>query len=188
MSPLNRLTLRALNTAYFHRLGRSGRRRRIGSYETMLYPLDKIGAWNRLYGPRGFFQFQCVVPRAAALAATAELLARIAASGQGSMLAVLKTFGDLPSPGMLSFPMPGTTLALDFPNRGAATRELLTVLEEIVVAARGRIYPAKDSLMSAQTFGRGYPRIGEFLDQIDPAMSSGFARRVGLDHRLRAAA
>ena len=185
VSPLNRLTLRAFNAAYFHRLGRSGRRRRVGSYEPVLYPLDKIGAWNRLYGPAGFFQFQCVVPSAAAADATATLLAGIAASGQGSMLAVLKNFGGRPSPGLLSFPMPGATLALDFPDRGAATRQLLAQLEGIVVSAGGRIYPAKDSLMSADTFRRGYPRLGEFLPHIDPGMSSGFARRVGLDPGLR---
>ncbi len=179
-SPLNRLTLRAFNAAYFHRLGRSGRRRRVGSYEPVLYPLDKIGAWNRLYGRHGFFQFQCVVPRASAADAMAELLARIAATGQGSMLAVLKNFGDRPSPGLLSFPMPGATLALDFPDRGAATRLLLAQLEDIVVNAGGRLYPAKDSLMSAETFRRGYPRLGEFLPHIDLGMSSGFARRVGI--------
>lgn len=188
VSPLNRLTLRAFNAAYFHKLGRTGRRRWVGSYEPVLYPLDKIGAWNRLYGPHGFFQFQCVLPSAAAAEATAELLTRIAASGEGSMLAVLKTFGDLPSPGLLSFPMPGATLALDFPDRGPSTRQLLAQLEAVVVAAGGRLYPAKDSLMSGETFHRGYPRLGEFLPHIDPGMSSGFARRVGLDPGMRPAA
>lgn len=187
LSPLNRLTLRTFNEAYFRWLG--GRdRRRVGSYERVLYPLDGIGGWNRLYGRAGFFQFQCVVPGAAAYDAIAELLARIAASGQGSMLAVLKTFGDLPSPGLLSFPMIGVTLALDFPDKGAATRRLLGELESVVAAAGGRLYPAKDAAMSAETFHRGYPRIGEFMRHVDPAMSSGFARRVGLDRRLREAA
>jgi FAD/FMN-containing dehydrogenase len=188
VSPLNSVTLRAFNTAYFHKLGRSGRRQWVGSYEPVLYPLDKIGGWNRLYGASGFYQFQCVVPEAAARDATATLLARIASSGQGSMLAVLKTFGDLPSPGMLSFPLPGATLALDFPARGAATRKLLIALEDIVVAAGGRIYPAKDAVMSAASFRRGYPRLGEFEAYVDPAMSSGFARRVGLGQGLRQAA
>ncbi len=188
LSPLNRLTLLAFNTAYFHKLGRRGRRRWVGSYEKVLYPLDKIGDWNRLYGARGFFQFQCVVPNTVARDAIAELLARIAASGQGSMLAVLKTMGDLPSPGLLSFPMAGASLALDFPDTGAPTRQLLAALEAIVVAAGGRLYPAKDSVMSAETFRRGYPRLPEFLRYTDPAMSSGFARRVGLDNRLREAA
>lgn len=188
VSPLNRLTLRAFNTAYFHKLGRRGRRHWVGSYERVLYPLDAIGDWNRLYGVRGFFQFQCVVPHAVAREAVGELLGRIATSGQGSMLAVLKTFGDKPSPGMLSFPIPGATLALDFPDRGTPTRQLLGDLEAVVAAAGGRIYPAKDSLMTADTFRRGYPRLGEFLTYTDPAMSSAFARRVALGHRMRDAA
>lgn len=189
ISPLNGLTRRAFNAAYFHRLGsgRTGRRCRTGSYEPELYPLDRIGDWNRLYGRRGFFQFQCVVPPAAAYDATAELLRRIAASGQGSMLSVLKTFGDLPSPGLLSFPMAGTTLALDFPHRGDKTRKLLAALEDIVVAAGGRIYPAKDAVMRAASFARFYPRLGEFLAQVDPAMSSAFARRVGIAGRAQRA-
>jgi FAD/FMN-containing dehydrogenase len=188
ISPLNRLSLLAFNTAYFHRLGRGGRRRRVGSYEPVLYPLDRIGGWNRLYGRRGFFQFQCVVPTVAARDAIAALLGRIAASGQGSLLAVLKNFGDMPSPGLLSFPLPGTTLALDFPDRGEPTRQLLGELETIVVAAGGRLYPAKDATMRTESFWQGYPQAGEFLRHLDPAMSSGFARRVGLDRRPAAAA
>jgi hypothetical protein len=81
---------------------------------------------------------------------------------------------------MLSFPLPGTTPALDFPDHGVATRRLLQVLEDIVVAAGGRIYPAKDALMRGDTFRRGYPQLAEFLPHIDPAMSSAFARRVGI--------
>lgn len=180
ISPLNGLTLHAFNTAYYYRLGRSGRRTRTGPYEPLLYPLDKIGGWNRLYGKHGFFQFQCVVPPDTARDATTELLRRIATAGQGSMLSVLKTFGDLPSPGLLSFPMAGTTLALDFPNRGEPTRRLLAALEEIVVAAGGRLYPAKDASMTADSFHRGYKRLDEFRRHVDPAMSSAFARRVGI--------
>ena len=188
VSPLNSLTLRAFNSAYFHQHGRSGRRSWVGSYEPVLYPLDRIGSWNRLYGRRGFFQFQCVVPATVAQDATAELLARIAAAKEGSMLAVLKTFGDLPSPGLLSFPMPGATLALDFPDRGGPTRQLLAELEAVVMEAGGRLYPAKDAVMSIEAFRRGYPNRGAFLRHIDPAMSSGFARRVGLDCASRAVA
>jgi FAD/FMN-containing dehydrogenase len=188
VSPLNGLTLRAFNTAYFHQLGRSGRRAWVGSYEPVLYPLDRIGAWNRLYGRRGFFQFQCVVPAEVAQDATAELLGRIAAAREGSMLAVLKIFGDLPSPGLLSFPMPGATLALDFPDRGWPTRRLLAELEAVVLDVGGRLYPAKDAVMSVDAFRRGYPGRDAFLPHVDPAMSSGFARRVGLDCASRPAA
>jgi L-gulonolactone oxidase len=96
------------------------------------------------------------------------------------MLSVLKLFGDKRSPGMLSFPAPGATLALDFANRGAATHALLTRLEEHVVQAGGRLYPAKDGVMTAATFRAGYPNISRFLPHIDRAFASGFARRVEL--------
>jgi len=108
------------------------------------------------------------------------MLREIAASGEGSMLAVLKRFGDLPSPGLLSFPMPGVTLALDFPERGDGTRRLLARLERIVVEAGGRLYPAKDSAMSPEAFRAGYPALERFLPFVDPKLSSGFARRVGM--------
>jgi hypothetical protein len=104
------------------------------------------------------------------------------------MLTVLKCFGDLSSPGLLSFPMPGVTLALDFPNRGKATRKLLALLEHIVTQAGGRLYPAKDCVMSGNSFRTGYPRLSEFLPAVDPGFSSAFAQRVGiLDDRQPAA-
>ncbi len=188
VSPLNPMTLAGFNALYRYRLLGRARRRWLGSYEPVLYPLDAIGNWNRLYGRSGFFQFQCAVPPAAAHDAVGELLARIAKSGQGSMLAVLKTFGDLPSPGLMSFPMPGTTLALDLPNRGDPTRRLLAELEAVIAEAGGRIYAAKDAVMSAATYRKGYPELEAFRRYIDPAISSAFARRVELDQRLRQAA
>jgi FAD/FMN-containing dehydrogenase len=177
---VGRRSVKAFNALYWRKLGRAERARRVGGYEPVFYPLDAIGGWNRLYGPRGFHQFQCAVPPAAAEAAAAELLRAVAASGEGSMLSVLKTFGALPSPGLLSFPMEGATLALDLPNRGASTERLLARLEAITLAAGGRLYPAKDMLMSAQAFRAGYPRFEEFRPLMDPRLSSGFARRVGL--------
>lgn len=107
-----------------------------------------------------------------------EILRRIAATGQGSFLAVLKSFGEVPSPGMLSFPAPGITLALDFPNRGAATLRLFDELDAVVRDCGGRLYPAKDARMSAADFHRGYPRLGEFQRQLDPAFSSDFWQRM----------
>lgn len=175
------LSLKAFNALYWRKLGTRERVLKTGSYEPVFYPLDAIGAWNRLYGPKGFYQFQNVVPPGPdGRAAIAEMLRVIAQSGQGSMLAVLKTFGDLPSPGLLSFPKPGITLALDFPNKGPETLALLARLEAVTVEADGRIYPAKDSCMSAAGFARGYPAKAEFQRWIDPAFSSAFARRVGL--------
>jgi FAD/FMN-containing dehydrogenase len=152
--------------------------RRTGSYEPVLYPLDAVGRWNLLYGPKGFYQFQCAIPTDAAAVSIREMLQETAIAGQGSPLAVLKMFGDIPSPGFLSFPMAGATLALDFPNRGASTIALLKRLEAIAIEGGGRIYPAKDSLMSPESFRRGFPALDRFLAFRDPALSSAFARRT----------
>jgi FAD/FMN-containing dehydrogenase len=181
-------SVRSFNALYWRKLGRGGRRLSTGSYAPVFYPLDAIGEWNRLYGPRGLLQFQCAVPRGHAPEVIADLLRTIATSGEGSMLAVLKMFGDLPSPGLLSFPLPGATLALDFANRGETTSRLLETLERITVEAGGRIYPAKDSVMSAESFRRGYPRLAKFRAFVDPGLSSAFARRIGLEQGLKAAA
>src|SRR5207249_1280520 len=120
-------SVKAFNAGHWRRGQRALRRL---SPDQALYPLDAVGHWNLMYGRRGFFQFQCVVPPAAQDAVRALLL-EIARAGTGSFLAVLKTFGDRASPGMLSFPMAGTTLALDFPNRGEPTLKLLSRLDRI---------------------------------------------------------
>jgi FAD/FMN-containing dehydrogenase len=172
---INGLTLRAFNAAYFHF---SRRGRALVPYGPYFYPLDAIGEWNRIYGPRGFLQYQCVVPPAAAHDAIAELLRRIAASRSGSFLAVLKVFGDRPPAGLLSFARAGTTLALDFPNRGAATLELLERLDDIVAAAGGAVYPAKDARLSGERFRRYFPQWEALQAHVDPRFSSGFWRRV----------
>ncbi|MGE0410255.1 MAG: FAD-dependent oxidoreductase [Amphiplicatus sp.] len=174
---LNRASLAAFNALYY-RLGRMRAGASRIRYDRFFYPLDAIGGWNRLYGARGFYQYQSVVPPAAARAATRDMLAAIAAAGEGSFLAVLKTFGDRPSPGMLSFPMAGATLALDFANRGERTMRLLARLDEIVAAAGGRLYPAKDGRLPRAMFEQGYPQAEEFSRYVDPAMSSGFWRRM----------
>ncbi|HET7404427.1 MAG TPA: FAD-binding oxidoreductase, partial [Usitatibacter sp.] len=116
-SLVNNLTLRAFNELYFRSHGRA--ETKVVPWDQFFYPLDGLRGWNRMYGPRGFFQYQCVVPEGdRGRVALEALLARIAASGQGSFLGVLKRFGKHPPAGMLSFPRPGYTLALDFPNRG----------------------------------------------------------------------
>lgn len=148
-------------------------------YAPFFYPLDRIGGWNRMYGRRGMYQYQCVVPPEAAHEATKAMLEEIAASGEGSFLAVLKTFGNPPSPGMLSFPRPGTTLALDFRNRGASTLALMGRLDAIVRGAGGRLYPAKDGRIPAEMFRDGYPNWQDFARHVDPGFSSSFWRRVG---------
>jgi hypothetical protein len=131
-----------------------------------------------MYGARGFFQYQCVIPTAQALDAMTDILQIIAQSGQGSFLSVLKLFGDMPSPGMLSFPRAGVTLALDFANRGNKTQSLLAQLDAVTLAAGGAVYPAKDACMSASHFQHYYPQWTDFTHYIDPAFSSSFWRRV----------
>ncbi|MCE0498132.1 MAG: FAD-binding oxidoreductase [Methylacidiphilales bacterium] len=174
---LNGLSIRAFNTLYYARL-RQRVTKAVVHYNPFFYPLDSINAWNRIYGSRGFFQYQFVVPFSVDDGAIREILKEIGDSGQGSFLAVLKTFGDIPSPGLLSFPRPGVTLALDFPNRGAETFRLFERLDQIVLQAGGRIYPAKDARMSAATFQASYPLWRKFTSYIDPAFSSSFWRRV----------
>jgi FAD/FMN-containing dehydrogenase len=177
LSLINRASLRIFNTAYFH-AHQVTKGNKLAHYAPFFYPLDNILALNRIYGPRGFYQYQCVVPRSVERVAIGELLAVIADSGMGSVLAVLKTFGDRPSRGLLSFPMPGTTLALDFPNALGRTMGLFERLNSIVLGAGGRIYPAKDACMTRELFEKGYPRLAEFLPYRDPRISSTMSRRL----------
>ncbi len=177
VSLVNGPTLRAFNTAYFHH-HRFHAGERWQHYRPFFYPLDGLLEWNRIYGRRGFFQYQCVVPQAARREATAALLAAIRASGSGSFLAVLKTFGDRPPAGLLSFPMAGATLALDFPSHGAPTEALFGRLDAIVAEAGGRLYPAKDARMPRAMFERSFARLGEFAAYRDPGISSAMSRRL----------
>ncbi len=131
-----------------------------------------------MYGRRGVYQYQCVVPPGGSDEAIATLLRDIQRSGEASFLVVLKTFGDRRSPGMLSFPRPGVTLALDFPNRGDRTRRVIESLDRIVRAAGGAIYPAKDARMPADLFASSFTGLDAFRPQVDPGFSSAFWRRV----------
>ncbi len=180
VSPVNRLTLRAFNELYY-RFPRS--RHSIQHYLTYFYPLDSILDWNRLYGQRGFVQYQCVVPPGSAPAALRRILDLIAADGQGSFLSVLKLFGTMPGCGLLSFPRPGATLALDFPFRGEPTLGLLDRLDRVVMDAGGGVYPAKDARMSGEVFGRTFPDWEKLESMRDPKVMSAFWRRVTLDAR-----
>ncbi|QRY79068.1 FAD-binding oxidoreductase [Pseudomonas sp. PDNC002] len=177
VSLVNGLSLRPFNAAYFYlnqrRAGRS-----IAHYEPFSYPLDNVLEWNRMYGPKGFYQYQSVVPRAVGRDAVQAMLQAIASAGEGSFLAVLKTFGNRHSLGMLGFPQPGVTLALDFPNRGERTLGLLRRLDAIVAEAGGRLYAAKDARMPRELFLSGYPRLTEFNAFRDPGISSGLSRRL----------
>jgi len=176
-SAINHLSLRLFNSAYY-RVHRAGRQRSQISYEPFFYPLDRILNWNRIYGPRGFQQYQCVIPDTNAPAAIRELLDAVAAAHSGSFLAVLKRFGQVASPGLLSFPQPGATLALDFPQQGDATARLFARLDTIVREAGGRQYPAKDAHMSPQDFQRAYPDWPQLQKLKDPALSSRLWERL----------
>lgn len=177
VSLVNPVSLRLFNSLYYRRQ-RAARRRESMHYVPYFYPLDGIGHWNRMYGRRGFLQHQCVLPPGEAHRGIAALLDEISRSGSGSFLAVLKVFGERPSPGLLSFARPGTTLALDFPNDGPRVFALLDRLDRIVEEAGGAVYPAKDARMSGETFRRSFPQWQSFVRHIDPRFSSGLWRRV----------
>jgi len=167
---VNDLTTQVFNESYYASQ-KLGRRSRLAHYDGFFFPLDGVAGWNKLYGKSGFLQFQCVVP-------THEALEALLRESPPSPLTVLKKFGALQSPGMLSFPRPGFTLTLDLPNRGGATYATYLRLEHMAIAAGGALYPAKDARMSAKTFARSFPRRDEFARHLDPAFSSSFWRRV----------
>lgn len=177
LSAVNGLSLRLFNTLYFHRPAAAARDA-LWHYRPYFYPLDAIGDWNRMYGPQGFYQYQCVVPQADAERVLTEMLQRIAASGLGSFLVVLKTFGEHAARGLLSFPRPGVTLAVDFPNRGERTLALLDALDALTRSAGGAVYPAKDARMSAAAFQQYFPQWQAFARHVDPKFTSSFWRRV----------
>jgi hypothetical protein len=108
------------------------------------------------------------------------MLQTISARGEGSLLAVLKNFGSKPSPGLMSFPMPGTTLALDFVHRGERTANLLRELQRITMEAGGRIYAAKDACSAPEHLEHGYPNLSRFKRLLDPGIGSLLARRLSL--------
>ena len=176
-SAINRFSLQLLNSTYF-RLHKVGRYQSTVNYEQFFYPLDRIFEWNRFYGPKGFQQYQCVIPEHNAEPATRELLGVIAATGCGSFLAVLKRFGSMASPGLISFPMPGLTLALDFPQHNELNSKLFPRLDTIVREAGGRLYPAKDAHMSGEDFRIFYPNWERVESLRDPALCSRFWYRV----------
>lgn len=176
ISLVNRLSLKAFNLVYYCQPLPRGKT--LSHFTPYFYPLDSIREWNRIYGRNGFYQYQCVLPREAAKDGIAAMLDAIAASGAGSFLAVLKTFGERKGRGLLSFPRPGATLALDFPNRGETSHKLFARLDSITREAGGALYPAKDARMPGEMFRRSYPDWETFSSFVDPGFSSGFWRRV----------
>lgn len=174
---LNRFTVRAFNTAYFYANAKP--RPATIHYDPFFYPLDAVANWNGIYGRSGFLQYQCVIPEAAGLTPVADIVGAASTSRLASFLTVIKKFGSLPSPGLLSFPRAGTTLCLDFAAR--KTDVLLPMLErfdDVVEAAGGSVYPAKDARMDGARFRRFFPQWEELRVHADPRFSSSFWRRV----------
>ena len=180
---LSRASVRLLNRVrYGHGRFRAGAR--TTHADRFFYPLDRIKAWNRLYGRRGFVQYQCVIPESESGAAVPVLLQRVAAAKTPSFLGVLKQFGPQ-GDGLMSFPMAGHTLALDFPM-GPGLPDLLDSLDEITHSHGGRVYLAKDARCAPQRIREGYPQAGEFADARNAAagvratFSSALSQRLSL--------
>ncbi|SFO93062.1 FAD/FMN-containing dehydrogenase [Mesorhizobium sp. NFR06] len=188
---LNRPFLTAFNAVYRWNKGRSSTPRQAG-YQGFFFPLDGGRDWNRLYGPRGLFQHQSLVPEANARRAVPALLEVARRSGQGSFLTVLKRFADVRSPALLSFPRPGYTLTLDFPNRGERTLRLLAELDRITVEVGGAVNPYKDARMGPEIFAASFPQWHRLEALRDPAFMSSFwtrtAMRLDVGHRVAEAA
>ncbi|MDH3476621.1 MAG: FAD-binding protein, partial [Rhodospirillales bacterium] len=179
---MNPLSVTLFNAVYYRHVPAAGRER-VVAMDRFLYPLDSLREWNRMYGKRGFYQFQCVLPDGESRDGLRQLLEEIVRLRSGSFLAVLKTLGG-EGRGYLSFPLRGHTLALDFPRAGSADA-LLARLERITLEHGGRVYLAKDACLSRDGFAAMYPKLEAFrevLSDVDPngRMVSDLSRRLGI--------
>ena len=174
---VNKYSISIFNSLYYSQQKRISNKNTVKYYDSFFYPLDGVNNWNRIYGKDGFYQYQFVVPKNNTKVLE-KILRVIIASGLGSFLAVLKEFGDIKSPGMMSFPKPGICLALDFSNRGKYTLQVLKQLDDYVMDAGGSVYPAKDNRMSSKAFKSYFPTCEVFADYIDPQFTSDFWERV----------
>ncbi len=173
----NQFFIKIFNIIYFRIACLTKDKKYYSDYDSFFYPLDKIKNWNIFYGKNGFYQFQFLIPYKNS-SSLIEILSIIKKSNSASFLSVLKTFGGIHSRGYLSFPSEGITLALDFVNQGEKTKNLLLELEKIVIENNGKIYPAKDMLMSKNSFYNSYNKINLFKNYIDSKFSSSFWRRI----------
>ncbi|MEO9457515.1 MAG: FAD-binding oxidoreductase [Lentilitoribacter sp.] len=173
---MSRMNIKAFNKVYMNRPGATFKGKQ--HFGKFLYPLDGFLNWNKLYGKRGFYQYQTIVPMENARETISELLKAIEASSLGSFLAVLKIHGDETSPGKNSFPFAGASLALDFPNVNRKIARLFAELDQIVEKCGGRLYPAKDFHMSSSAFKNSYPNWKTLEELRDPAIQTKFWKRV----------
>ena len=184
---LTRSTVSLFNEAFYRRHAtRSGQ---LVDFDTYFYPLDSIRDWNRMYGRRGFVQYQVVLPSGTSRSGLIDLLERFSASGRSSFLAVLKAFGPQ-NAGLLSFPLSGYTLTLDLPVQDGLV-EFLRGMDRVVLGHGGRLYLAKDAVTTAESVAAMYPRLGRFREiraLLDPdgRLASSLARRVGIVPSSRA--
>lgn len=181
VSVLNAASLKLFNLAYLSAGTRKTGDRLVGA-QSFFFPLDSVKNWNRLYGPKGLFQHQSVIPTDAAREIIPLLLHATHEAGEASFLTVLKKFGTMASPGLLSFPRSGHTLTLDFPNRGPRTLALLDRLDALVLRAGGAVNPYKDARMSAAVFKASFANWQELEALRDPAIVSDFWTRTVLTH------
>jgi FAD/FMN-containing dehydrogenase len=184
---LNPFSISVFNHLYYHLQGRKKRPFLI-DYDAFFYPLDGLVDWNRMYGRRGFLQYQVVIPGAHAREGMRCILERLAKSRMASFLAVLKRFG-AGNPGPLSFPMEGYTLALDLPMTGQGLLDLLDGLDDDLLRYGGRVYLAKDARLRRESLATMYPRLDQWLAikrAIDPhdRFASDLSRRLGLSSRI----
>ena len=173
---LNNMTNKLFNRLYLAKnaLGSNSKT----GLNTFFYPLDGVANWNRLYGKRGFYQYQFVVPLSAIEQVFHDLVKIMKKFNQPSYLSVLKKFGDIAPLGMMSFPRSGYTLAMDFPNKGRSTLEMFNEFDAVIFATDGAIYPAKDARMNRQAFEKSFPLCKEFTQYRDKMIISDFWRRV----------
>jgi FAD/FMN-containing dehydrogenase len=179
---LNNLSIRAFNWLYYGKVKEDKSKQRV-DIDTFFYPLDAIAHWNRIYGKNGLTQYQCILPKDCSYDGLKEILAKIAESGKGSFLAVLKLYGKA-NDNYLSFPMEGYSLALDFKIE-KGTLELLNQLDDILKQYKGRVYLTKDARVSKANFEQSYPMVNEFRKfrrkhQLDKVFQSLQSRRLGI--------
>jgi len=177
---LNKYTVKAFNSVYYRKTFLK-KKNEIVSYRSFFYPLDAFSAWNKLYGKKGFYQYQCTLPldiTSTKHTSVHDLLRTIQKSQIGSFLAVIKSFGEVSSPGLMSYPSMGVTVALDFPNLGIPVNKLFKELNKIVSSNGGKLYPAKDAHMTGEEFRKFYPNFEKFYSLRDPKFSSNFIRRM----------